>query len=223
MLKCSGVIIKKFNGINMDKIVCFGKNYQDHMLELGDKPVSKPVIFLKPPSVLKQCANWGGTVNATLTDSETHYECELVIKLSSGGYKMTTSEAKSSICAYTIGLDMTLRVEQAKLKAAGHPWTTGKVFPDAAIIGPWIETSSLDFLDLDFTFTLDNELKQKSSGHKMIFNPIDLIVYASNYFPLCEGDILFTGTPSGVGMVNNKSQGVLSISNHKYNVEWNTK
>jgi 2-keto-4-pentenoate hydratase/2-oxohepta-3-ene-1,7-dioic acid hydratase in catechol pathway len=228
----------------MDKIVCFGKNYQDHMLELGDEPVLKPVIFLKPPSVLKQCSNWGGKIDALLTENETHYECELVIKLAKGGYRMTTNEARSVIGAYTVGLDMTLRKEQAILKAKGHPWTTSKVFPDACIIGPWINiintgniantsntynvASNIDmlpnteFMDLEFKFTLDNNLKQKSFGSNMLFNPVDLIVLASNFFPLCVGDILFTGTPSGVGTVNNHSIGVLAISEYQYTVEWNS-
>lgn len=205
----------------MDKIVCFGKNYQDHILELGDKPVTKPVIFLKPPSILKQCMAWGGTVNAQLAESETHYECELVIKLSKGGYKMTLAEASTAIEAYTIGLDMTLRSLQAKLKDQGHPWTISKVFPDSCIIGPWIEISDMSFMDDEFKFSLDQKLKQRSFGKNMLFKPFDLIMYASRFFPLCSGDILFTGTPSGVGAVYDKSIGVLQVAKHEYTVVWN--
>lgn len=205
----------------MDKIVCFGKNYLDHMSELGDNPVDKPVIFLKPASVLKQCTSWGGTVDASLTDSETHYECEIALQLSHGGYKMTTSEVTSAIAAYTIGLDMTLRAEQSILKANGHPWTTSKVFPDACIIGPWIKVNNIDdFMNLEFQFTLDNILKQKSVGRNMVFDPVKLIEYASQFFPLCAGDILFTGTPAGVGAVHNNSIGVLKIAEHEYSVQW---
>lgn len=203
----------------MDKIVCFGKNYADHMTELGDRPVDKPVIFLKPPSILKQCSAWNETLALSLTSEETHYECELVLKLKHGGYRLTPEAAKAALGWYTVGLDMTLRQIQTILKKAGHPWTAGKVFPDAAVIGPWLEIHD-NFLNEDFSFSLNQKLKQKSSGAKMLFNPIELIVYASQFFPLCEGDILFTGTPSGVGMVQAKDVGLLEINHHKYGVVW---
>ena len=204
----------------MDKIICFGKNYSDHMTELGDAPVDKPVIFLKPPSVLKQCLQWGDTLSASLTHQETHYECELVIRLKKGGYQLTEEEAMQSIDAYTVGLDMTLRQIQAQLKKDGHPWTTGKVFPDAAIIGPWIEYERRDFLELPFQLSVDDVVKQSSAGKKMLFKPLQLIVYASQFFPLCAGDILFTGTPSGVGAVKKNSVGTLMLGEHQYHVRW---
>ncbi|TAK75372.1 MAG: FAA hydrolase family protein [Gammaproteobacteria bacterium] len=193
----------------MDKIVCFGKNYQDHIVELGDPAVEKPVIFLKPPSILKQCQQWGQTIQAVLTENETHYECELVIRLN-----------KDRIDAYTIGLDMTLRQQQALLKKNGHPWTISKVFPDACIIGPWIESSDADFLNIPFQFILDGEVKQSSYGKNMLFKPAELIRYASQFFPLCTGDILFTGTPAGVGPVKKDSIGVLKMGELEYKVQW---
>lgn len=204
----------------MDKIICFGKNYSDHMLELGDAPVDKPVIFLKPPSVLKQCEKWNETIQASVTENETHYECELVLKLSKGGYQMTYQEASAAISEYTIGLDMTLRTIQASLKKNGHPWTTGKVFPDACIMGPWIKYTSEDFLNTPFSFCLDGEIKQQSVGKAMLFKPEELIVYASQFFPLCAGDVLFTGTPAGVGPIHKKSIGILTVSDFKYTVHW---
>jgi 2-keto-4-pentenoate hydratase/2-oxohepta-3-ene-1,7-dioic acid hydratase in catechol pathway len=208
----------------MDKIICFGKNYQDHMLELGDEPVTKPVIFLKPPSILAQCQQWGKTVQAYLPDHETHYECELVLQLNKDGYNMTVEEADDAIGAYTIGLDMTLRQVQNLLKKNGHPWTIGKVFPSACIIGPWIEAISSDFLDNQFIFKLDGIEKQRSCGRNMLFQPQKLIAYASQFFPLCKGDIIFTGTPAGVGPVHNNSTGVLSLNSaardYQYFVQW---
>ncbi len=204
----------------MDKIVCFGKNYQAHMLELGDAPVEKPVIFLKPPSVLKQCKAWDETLQVALTTNETHYECELVLRLNRDAYQISIEEAAGAIDAYTIGLDMTLRQAQALLKKNGHPWTIAKVFPDAGIIGPWIECNDFNFLELPFQFTLDGVVKQSSYGKDMLFKPAALISDASQFFPLCKGDILFTGTPAGVGPVQNGSVGILKIGEVQYGVQW---
>jgi 2-keto-4-pentenoate hydratase/2-oxohepta-3-ene-1,7-dioic acid hydratase in catechol pathway len=204
----------------MDKIVCFGKNYADHMKELGDAPVEKPVIFLKPPSVLKQCNQWNDTLQVQLMQDDTHYECELVIRLKNDAYQIPIEKAENCINDYTIGLDMTLREKQSLLKKNGHPWTIGKVFPDAAIIGPWIPYHSLDFLETTFQFTLNGTVKQQSYGKNMLFKPAELIHYASQFFPLCAGDILFTGTPAGVGAVNKNSHGKIQIGSRAYTVLW---
>ena len=128
----------------------------------------------------------------------------------------------AAIGAYSIGLDMTLREVQATLKKAGHPWTIGKVFPDAAVIGPWIETSNLEFLQETFSLTLDGVCRQESTGTQMLFNPVELVVYASHFFPLCAGDILFTGTPAGVGKVHDHAKGVVQIGARHYMVYFGT-
>lgn len=204
----------------MDKIICFGKNYSSHMLELGDKPVEKPVIFLKPPSVLKQASNWGETVLATLTEDDTHYECEIILQINADGYKLTESEAENIIDCYTIGLDMTLRGKQTQLKKEGHPWEVSKVFPCSAIIGPWIVKENNMFYEAPFQFMLDGTVRQKASGGDMLFKPAELVSFASHFFPLCKGDILFTGTPAGVGLVNNASIGTLIIKDKQFNIKW---
>lgn len=204
-----------------DKIICFGKNYQDHMNELGDKLVDRPVIFLKPFSVLKSCAQWGDALSLSFPEDEIHYECELVFKLKSGGYQLSQEQAREMLGWYTIGLDMTKRVLQSELKKAGHPWTIGKIFPDAAVIGPWLSIENLDqHLSTEFSFSLNNEIRQKGFGKNMLFSPIDLVVLASQYFPLCEGDILFTGTPSGVGKINQNDLAELKLGNQLFKVEW---
>ncbi len=205
----------------MDKIVCFGKNYLEHMHELGDAPVTKPVIFLKPASVLRECREWNKTLEINLTPEETHFECELVIKLKNGGYKLGLTDAENAIGEITVGLDMTLRNKQTSLKKAGHPWTTAKVFPDSAIIGPWVSVKSYDdLLNLPFSFSLDGELRQSATPQEMLFKPAELIAFASEFFPLCAGDILFTGTPAGVGAVNSNSLGQLCLANNKFQIIW---
>lgn len=204
-----------------DKIICFGKNYQDHMNELGDKPVDKPVIFLKPPSVLRVCENWNDTLNCYFPEDEMHYECELVFKLIAGGFHLTQEQAKNALGFYTVGLDMTKRVLQKKLKDNGHPWEIGKVFQDSAVIGPWIKINNLDeCLSKSFSFSVNNTVKQNSAGKNMLFSPIDLIVYASQFFPLCEGDIIFTGTPGGVGKIAKEDNGEVRLDHYRYFVAW---
>jgi 2-keto-4-pentenoate hydratase/2-oxohepta-3-ene-1,7-dioic acid hydratase in catechol pathway len=202
-------------------IICFGKNYQDHMIELGDQPVDKPVIFLKTPNILRVCENWNDIIHLYLPEDEIHYECELVFKLKSGGFQLSRKEAKNALGWYTVGLDMTKRNLQKKLKENGHPWTISKIFPDAAVIGPWMECEDNEsYLEKQFTFSLNNTLCQMGFGKNMLFSPIDLIVYVSQYFPLSVGDILFTGTPSGVGKISNGDKAVLTIDEFSYSVRW---
>lgn len=204
-----------------ENIICFGKNYQDHMHELGDKPVDKPVIFLKPSSVLHACKNWNEKINLYLPEEEIHYECELVFKLNAGGFKLTAEKARDALGWYTVGLDMTKRNLQKTLKDAGNPWTIGKVFPDAAVIGPWMKIESVEkCLTQPFQFTLNNQLRQTGFGKNMLFSPIDLVVYASQYFPFCSGDILFTGTPSGVGKITNGDVATIQIVEHAFFANW---
>lgn len=189
----------------MDKIICVGKNYLAHAQELGDAIPEKPVIFLKPPSVLKQAAAWDVPVNACcpLTmGEEVHPECEIVVLLKQGGYQLNLAQAQQCIAAVTLGLDMTLRVQQSQLKKLGHPWTIAKVFPDAAILAPWLAVADFpDYMDVDFSLTINGQLRQWAQGNSMQMPPHELIVYLSHYFPLCAGDVIFTGTPAGVAPV----------------------
>lgn len=206
----------------MDKIICFGKNYTEHMLELGDKPVTRPVIFLKPPSILKQVNSWSDNVELMYAlDEPVHYECELVLRIDQGGFKLSAEEASQIIGAYTVGLDMTYRDKQRQLKDAGHPWEIAKVFPDSCVIGPWLNVKDVEnYLLESFSFSLDNELKQQSTGNNMLMKPAELISYASSVFPLCAGDIIFTGTPVGVGPIKPGSSGNLRIADKQFQVNW---
>ena len=120
-----------------------------------------------------------------------------------------------------MGLDLTKRVLQKKLKEAGHPWTIGKVFHDSAVVGPWVKIDSLkEILQLPFSFYINEELRQNSAGNKMIFSPTKLVKMASDYFPLCTGDIIFTGTPAGVGKINAGDIGVVRLGLQEYQVQW---
>jgi acylpyruvate hydrolase len=190
--------------MSIDKIICVGKNYHEHAKELGDAIPEKPVIFLKPASTLLQANNWDETIIAHYPQhrGELHHEIEIVLQLTEDAYQITPTDAEKLIGAVTIGLDMTLRTEQTKLKKQGHPWTIAKVFKDAAILGPWIAIEDFPYyLYQEFTLTIDEILRQHGYGREMNLSPRELISYISQYLPLSRGDIIFTGTPAGVGPV----------------------
>lgn len=205
----------------MTNIICFGKNYDDHVREMQDKPVDHPVIFIKPDSVLKQCDAWDSQLTLYFPDDEIHYECELVFQLVSGGFQLTKQQAEAALGFYTVGLDMTKRVLQKQCKENGLPWTLSKVFPDSAVIGPWIPVKTLDHcLDQPFSFSLNHEVRQKSMGRNMLYSPVELLCYASRYFPLSAGDIIYTGTPAGVGKIAEKDIATAMLDEHVYEVRW---
>ena len=209
----------------MDKIICLGKNYHEHNAELHEPTPDKPVIFLKPPSVLKQATQWGQTISAIFPDKFTDNvqpECEVVLRLARGGYNMSVSDATAALDAVAIGLDMTLRSHQAQLKKAGNPWTTGKVFRDAAILSPWLNVAEFnDFMTVPFSLAINGTVRQHATADQMVMQPIDLIVYASQFLPLCAGDILFTGTPAGVSAIRAGDSAELCWGSYRYSVIWN--
>jgi 2-keto-4-pentenoate hydratase/2-oxohepta-3-ene-1,7-dioic acid hydratase in catechol pathway len=186
-------ITRGYADVEMDKIICVGKNYLEHAQELGDAVPEKPVLFLKPPSVLSQPPHPGTPLEIPLPrgKGEVHYETEIVLRLKDGKPE-----------AAAIGLDLTLRTLQAQLKKAGHPWTLGKVFPHAAVVGPWVQLSQFpNYLEEPFQLLVNGQVRQSGLGKDMRMGPVSLIQYISEWFPVCEGDLLFTGTPAGVGEV----------------------
>lgn len=206
----------------MDKIVCVGKNYIEHIKEMGDSKSEKPVIFIKPKSILRVAVD-GEELSLMIpkVSSALHYEAEIVIRLDKGGYQLDLKEAEKAIGAVSIGLDMTLRDLQAEQKKAGQPWTTSKVFIDSAIVGPWLRVSEFtNYLNEKFTFLLDDKVKQENFGKNMIMSPIECVSYISKFFPLVAGDLIFTGTPSGVGSVVSGQRGVLNYGSIRYSVIW---
>jgi 2-keto-4-pentenoate hydratase/2-oxohepta-3-ene-1,7-dioic acid hydratase in catechol pathway len=207
----------------LDKIICVGKNYLEHAKELGDKVPEKPVIFLKPASVLVQASSWGSRLKVQYPqrDDNVHHECEIVLRVCKGGYRMRRLQAEVAVDAVTLGLDMTLRNCQTKLKQNGHPWTIGKVFPDAAIIGPWIPMEQFqNFNTTSFHFYVNDGLRQTGNATQMLMPIVDLILYVSEFFPLCEGDLIFTGTPAGVNSISLGDSATLQWGEYEYHVQW---
>jgi 2-keto-4-pentenoate hydratase/2-oxohepta-3-ene-1,7-dioic acid hydratase in catechol pathway len=196
----------------MDKIICIGKNYPEHAKELGEIQPDFPVIFLKPPSVLKQASSWETMLNAQFPEDEQVVpECELVLEIGS----------RHDIRQVSVGLDMTLRIKQKALKQLGHPWTLAKVFPDAAILGPWQTVQDLpNWQSLQFGLRKDGKICQQTNAAQMIFDPIFTIEYIRQFFPLCEGDIIFTGTPMGCINISIDDNVEIFLGEKKYYVRW---
>ncbi len=197
--------------IPVGKIICVGRNYAEHAKELGHEIPEKPVLFLKPSSSLIQS---GENVIHPSFSNEMHHEVELVLLIGKTIKNADKKTAEDSIAGYAVGLDMTLRDLQNELKNKGNPWTVSKCFDTSAVI-------SEALLKKDYTLTLNEEislqvnnaLRQKEKLNKMIFKPVELVEYISSMMTTEEGDLIFTGTPAGVGKVNRGDRITAEIEN----------
>lgn len=185
------------------RVYCVGRNYADHAREMGFTGREDPFFFCKPADAVLNVAD--GTIgNMTYPPktSNLNYEVELVVALQSGGRDLTPEQADQCIWGYAIGLDMTRRDLQADAKKQGRPWEIGKAFDQAAPIGPLHARADTGAL-VAGRITLDVNGVQKQAGDlsQMIWSASEAVAYLSSYFELQPGDIIFTGTPEGVGPV----------------------
>ena len=183
------------------KIICIGRNYLDHATELGNPVPSEPMFFLKPDSSVLHKRHAFYIPDWT---KEVHYEVELVVKILKLGKAIQTRYASRYYAEVGLGIDFTARDVQSKLKAAGHPWEKAKSFDGSAVVSE--EFISLDRLgkniqNLHFDLSINGTKVQVGSTSEMIFKVDDLISYVSQFMTLKTGDLIFTGTPSGVGPV----------------------
>lgn len=209
--------------MSIDKIICVGKNYLAHAQELGDAVPEQPVLFLKPASVLRQVSGWGEQIflDFPAQDNAVQPECELVLRIAEDGYRFTYEQAQHAISDLSLGLDMTLRTRQTELKKQGHPWTTAKVFQDAAVLGPWIPYSQFpEYMETEFQLSLDGAIRQRAKGLEMMMPPVELLVYISQFFPLKAGDLIYTGTPAGVSSIARNMRAELRWGAYSYSVQW---
>lgn len=181
------------------KIICIGLNYRQHAAEMGWNLPSEPVVFLKPDSALlknnKPFFLPGFSENI-------HYEVEAVIKISKLGKSISARFAPRYYDEVTLGIDITARDIQSRQSALGYPWELSKCFDGAAPIGTFVPVSSVkDMANLDFRLELNGKVVQKSNTSDMIFSINEIVEYVSVYFTLKTGDLIFTGTPSGVGQL----------------------
>jgi 2-keto-4-pentenoate hydratase/2-oxohepta-3-ene-1,7-dioic acid hydratase in catechol pathway len=181
------------------KIICIGLNYRKHAMEMGWTIPVEPVIFLKPDSsILKNSKPF------FLPDfsANIHYEVEVVIKISKLGKGISAKFAPRYFDEITLGIDITARDLQSRLAAEGMPWEIAKCFDGAAPIGRFIPVTGIkDVSNLDFRLEINNKTVQKSNTSDMIFGFNEIVEYVSKFFTLKTGDLIFTGTPPGVGQL----------------------
>jgi 2-keto-4-pentenoate hydratase/2-oxohepta-3-ene-1,7-dioic acid hydratase in catechol pathway len=179
------------------KIICVGRNYADHAKELGNDIPDEPVIFMKPKSALLQSHT---PFYYPEFSNELHYECELVLRVCKNGKYIQERHASNYYNGITVGIDFTARDIQDELKKKGLPWEKAKAFDNSAAVGKFIDlTPASNRKNINFTFYKNKELVQTGNSANMIFSIDSLIAHVSNYFSLNIGDLIFTGTPAGVG------------------------
>lgn len=179
------------------KIFCIGRNYIDHANELGNEIPSEPVVFMKPKSALVQGHTPFYYPEFT---NELHYEAELVVRVSKNGKYIQERHASGYYNAITVGIDFTARDIQKQLKEKGLPWEKAKSFDNSAAIGKLIDiTPAMNKKNINFHFDKNGETVQTGNSKDMIFSIDHIIAHISNYFSLNIGDLIFTGTPAGVG------------------------
>jgi 2-keto-4-pentenoate hydratase/2-oxohepta-3-ene-1,7-dioic acid hydratase in catechol pathway len=179
------------------KIFCVGRNYVAHAKELGNEVPDDPVIFMKPKSALLQPHTPFYYPEFT---NELHYECELVLRISKNGKYIQEKFASKYYDAVTVGIDFTARDIQNELKAKGLPWEKAKSWDNSAAIGKWIILTNIkNKKDINFCLYKNKELVQQSNSGLMIHNFDEVVSYISTYFSVNIGDLVFTGTPAGVG------------------------
>ena len=184
------------------RVFCVGRNYHAHAAEMGvtiDKSAAQPFYFNKHPSAIIET---GSTLTYPLETANYHFEMELVLALSSGGFCVSPEEASTLVYGYAAGLDMTRRDLQQRAKDAAHPWDLGKDFEQAAVIGAIQRKTEPHLIDSGgIRLSVNGAVRQHATLDLMIWSAAELIADLSRYYVLMPGDLIYTGTPEGVGPV----------------------
>jgi 2-keto-4-pentenoate hydratase/2-oxohepta-3-ene-1,7-dioic acid hydratase in catechol pathway len=181
------------------KLICIGRNYTDHIKELENEKPTDPVVFLKPDTaiLLKKQPFFIPDFS-----DDVHHEVEILVKIKKVGKYIDKKFAHKYYDEIGLGIDFTARDLQAQLKAKGLPWEKAKAFDGAAVIGDWLpKTKFQDINNINFSLKKNDEVVQTGNTQLMLWKIDELIEYVSKYFTLKIGDIIFTGTPAGVGKV----------------------
>lgn len=185
--------------IRINTIFCLGKNYADHAKEMGGTVPTSPIIFLKPNSAV---IHDGEDIHLPARSTNVNHEVELTVLIGKPGKNIPQAEAYDYVAGYGVGLDMTSRDLQFEAKKAGNPWTIAKGFDTSAPLSPFVERAMVeDPHALEIMLSVNGAVRQHSTTSNMIFRIDTIIAFLSSIFTLSEGDIIYTGTPEGVGRV----------------------
>lgn len=181
------------------KIICIGRNYADHITELANERPTEPVIFLKPDSAI---LNSPAEFYLPGFTKDLHYEVEVLVKINKPGKHIDEKFAHKYYNEIGLGIDFTARDLQNTLKNKGLPWEKAKAFDGSAIIGEWLPKNEIgDVNQINFTLAKNGETVQTGNTNLMLWKVDEIIAHVSQFFTLKSGDVIFTGTPSGVGPV----------------------
>ena len=195
------------------KIICIGRNYAAHIEELKNEKPGQPVVFLKPDTAL---VKGGAPFYYPDFSTNIHHEIELVLKISKEGKYIQPQFAHRYFDEIGLGIDFTARDLQDQCKAKGLPWEIAKAFNGSAPIGDFKSVTEFsDLKNIDFHLEINGEVKQKGNTSLMLFDFDTIISYVSQFFMLKKGDLIYTGTPSGVGPVQTGDQLIGFIGNEK--------
>ena len=195
------------------KIICIGRNYADHIKELENEKPKDPVVFHKPDTapLLK-----GQPFFIPQFSEDVHYEVEVLVKINRIGKHIQPQFAPKYYDEIGLGIDFTARDLQTQLKAKGLPWEKAKGFDGSAVIGRWINKNDLPPVDkLQFELIKNDKIVQQGNTSLMLFKIDELIAYVSQFFTLKIGDVLFTGTPAGVGPVAINDRLIGKLESHE--------
>lgn len=182
------------------KIICVGRNYAAHASELNNPVPEEPVLFMKPDTAIPQART---PFYIPEFSGDVHHEVELVLKINKMGKNIDEKFASNYYSEIAVGIDFTARDLQNKLKEKGLPWEKAKAFDGSAPVSAFIKVEEFaDKKNINFKLLKNKEVVQNGNTKEMIFNFDKLISYISKFFTLKKGDLIFTGTPSGVGKVN---------------------
>jgi len=185
--------------LQVGKILCLGRNYPEHIKEMKAETASTPVVFIKPSTALVESGEW--VVIPPISD-DMHHEVELVVVIGRDGHGIPAEKAMEHVAGYAVGLDMTLRDVQADAKKRGLPWSVAKGFDTSAPLSAAVRAAGVgDPHALSIELRVNGTVRQSSNTQHMILRIPGIIAYCSTLFSLEAGDLIFTGTPEGVGRV----------------------
>lgn len=184
--------------LRINNIFCVARNFVAHAAEMGSVIANEPVVFIKPNSAVLQS---GAPIVLPTWSDNVHHELELVVAIGEGGKHIARENALKHVAAYALGLDLTARDVQAAAKKTGSPWTLAKGFDGAAVLTQFVPAQELDPTQQEFTLHINGELRQAADTRLMAFDVATLIAWISTKFTLQAGDLIYTGTPEGVGPI----------------------